>query len=63
MQPNYALVTGASSGLGECFARTLAARGHNLVLGARSRDKLGIFSQRFAPRGLVTKVAGRIFRV
>lgn len=35
-----ALVTGASSGLGEEFARELARRHANLVLTARSRDKL-----------------------
>jgi short-subunit dehydrogenase len=36
----WALITGASVGIGDCFARLLASEGYNLIINARSKDKL-----------------------
>ena len=44
------LVTGASSGIGEAFARNLANRGANLILTARSEDKLGQIVEELAAK-------------
>ena len=53
----YALVTGASSGLGEEFARQLAHRGCNLVLSGRSREKLETLASDLARiNGVATRV-------
>lgn len=40
MTSSFALVTGASSGLGVDFAKQLATRGYNLIITARREDRL-----------------------
>jgi short-subunit dehydrogenase len=52
-----ALITGASSGIGAVFAEKLAASQHDLVLVARSRDKLQALGDRLSQQhGIQTTV-------
>ena len=48
--PSYALITGASSGLGLALAEALARRGRNLILVARRRDALESIASELALR-------------
>lgn len=44
-EQTYTLITGASEGIGKCFAEVFAKKGHNLILVARSEQKLQEIAQ------------------
>ena len=50
MNPRTALITGASSGIGEAFAEVFVAEGFDLVITARREDRLRAVAERLRQR-------------
>src|SRR5215813_4804404 len=57
MRKGWAVVTGASSGIGLAFARELARRGHPVLAVARRRDRLEALARELDGQGMIEPLA------
>lgn len=57
---SWVLITGASSGFGEEFARQYAAQGHSLVLVARRLDRLQILAEALRQQSRIDVVVEQV---
>lgn len=57
MKKTYTLITGASGGIGEALAWEFARHNHNLILVARSEDKLNALAEEISSRCKVDAIA------
>ena len=59
----YAMITGASSGIGREFARQLARKGYSLILVARRGKRLEKLAQELVKYGCQTEITVGAFRL
>ena len=50
MKNKFALITGGSQGLGASISMNLAARGYNIIITARSKDRMERFSKQLSEK-------------